>query len=53
MLVGVILGGVVATWIGVAASIIITGAVLVIPALVLILRVRQAPRPAAEVDAPA
>ena len=53
MLVGVVLGGVVATWIGVAASIIVTGAVLVIPALVLILRVRQAPRPAAEVDAPA
>lgn len=42
--IGVLLGGVVATWAGIAASIIVTGAILVIPAVALSLRTRRVAR---------
>lgn len=40
-IIGVLLGGVLATWAGIAASIIVTGAILVIPAVALSLRTRR------------
>lgn len=39
---GVVLGGVVANWIGVATSIVVTGAALVVPTMVLLVKVRRA-----------
>jgi MFS family permease len=44
MIVGVLLGGVVANWAGIAASIIVTGAILVIPAVALSLKTRRVER---------
>lgn len=41
VIIGVLLGGVLATWVGVATSIIVAGVVLLVPALVLIAKARQ------------
>jgi predicted MFS family arabinose efflux permease len=44
MIIGVLLGGVVAEWAGIAMSIIVTGAILVIPAVALFLKNRRTAR---------
>jgi MFS family permease len=49
VIIGVLLGGVLATWVGVATSIIVAGVVLLVPALVLIAKARQG-EPAASVE---